>query len=260
MTVQTEIPIIRVKNAIKKYDSLVVIDQLSLNVQRGEQVVLIGPSGSGKSTLLRCLIGLERLNEGTIEVDGELLGKKYVNLELVDASTAELRRVRSKLSMVFQHFNLFPNMTVLRNVMIGPLHGKKVPKQEAEATALKFLEKVGLMDKVNAYPAQISGGQKQRVAIARALAMEPEIMLFDEVTSALDVELIAEVLEVMRDLANEGMTMIVVTHEIHFAQDVADRVLYFEKGKIIEECSPDVMFKCPQSPEAQRFLQSMLNR
>jgi polar amino acid transport system ATP-binding protein len=253
-------PIIRVSDAVKKFGSLVVLDHLSMEVSQGEQLVLIGASGSGKSTLLRCLIGLEILNEGAIEIEGKVLKKQRVGDKLVDPSTAEIRRVCSKLGMVFQHFNLFPHMTVLQNVMVGPRYGKGLDKDEVEALAREYVKKVGLCHRINSRPPQLSGGERQRVAIARALAMQPDIMLFDEVTSALDIELIGEVLEVMRELAEEGMTMIIVTHEMHFAEDVADRVLYMEGGKIIEEAPPQVMFNAPRKPETQRFLRSILDR
>lgn len=253
-------PIIRVTNAVKKFGSLLVLDQLSMEVQQGEKVVLIGPSGSGKSTLLRCLIGLEILEEGAIDIEGEILQKKREGGKLVNPSEPEIRRACSKVGMVFQHFNLFPHMTVLQNVMVGPRHGKGLEKEKAEALARKFVEKVNLQDKIDAKPPQLSGGQRQRVAIARALAMEPDIMLFDEVTSALDIELIGEVLEVMRELADEGMTMLIVTHEVHFACDVADRVLFLNKGKIVEDASPDVMFSKPRELETQQFLRSFLER
>ena len=253
-------PIIRVSDAVKKFGSLVVLDHFSMEVKQGEQLVLIGASGSGKSTLLRCLIGLEILDEGAIEIEGKVLKKQRVGNKLVDPSSAEIRRVCSKLGMVFQHFNLFPHMTVLQNVMVGPRYGKGLDKDEVEALAREYVKKVGLCHKINARPPQLSGGERQRVAIARALAMQPDIMLFDEVTSALDIELIGEVLEVMRELAEEGMTMIIVTHEMHFAEDVADRVLYIEGGKIVEEAPPRIMFNAPRKPETQRFLRSILNR
>jgi polar amino acid transport system ATP-binding protein len=253
-------PLIRVTDAVKKFGSLVVLDHFSMEVAKGEKVVLIGASGSGKSTLLRCLIGLEILDQGTLEIEGEVLKKKRVGDKLVDPSPKEIRRVCSKLGMVFQHFNLFPHMTVLQNVMVGPRHGKGIDKEEAEALAREYIEKVGLLDKIDARPPKLSGGQRQRVAIARALAMEPDIMLFDEVTSALDIELIGEVLEVMRELAEEGMTMIIVTHEMHFAEDVADRVVYMDEGRIVEEAPPKVMFSTPRKPETQRFLRSILER
>ena len=253
-------PLIRVTDAVKKFGSLVVLDHFSMEVAQGEKVVLIGASGSGKSTLLRCLIGLEILDQGTIEIEGEVLKKKRVGDKLVDPSPEEIRRVCSKLGMVFQHFNLFPHMTVLQNVMVGPRHGKGIDKEEAEALAREYIEKVGLLDKIDTRPPKLSGGQRQRVAIARALAMQPDIMLFDEVTSALDIELIGEVLNVMRELAEEGMTMLIVTHEMHFAEDVADRVVYMDEGKIVEEAPPKVMFSAPRKPETQRFLRSILER
>ncbi len=253
-------PMIRVVNAVKRFGHLVVLDHLSMEVARSEKLVLIGASGSGKSTLLRCLIGLEILDEGSIEIEGEILKAEQVGSRLITPSPAEIRRVCSKLGMVFQHFNLFPHMTVLENVMVGPRHGKGMAKYEAEVLARKYIEKVGLLDKIDTRPPQLSGGQRQRVAIARALAMEPDIMLFDEVTSALDIELIGEVLKVMRELAEEGMTMVIVTHEMHFAEDVADRVVFLDKGKIIEEAPPRVMFRTPREPETQRFLRSVLER
>ena len=253
-------PIISVTNAVKKFGSLLVLDQLSMEVQQGEKLVLIGPSGSGKSTLLRCLIGLEILGEGAIDIEGNILQRKQEGSKWVNPSETEIRQACSKVGMVFQHYNLFPHMTVLQNVMVGPRHGKGLDTEESEALARKFVGKVGLEDKIESRPPQLSGGQRQRVAIARALAMEPDIMLFDEVTSALDIELIGEVLEVMRELANEGMTMLIVTHEVHFARDVADRVLFLNKGRIIEDAPPDVMFSKPQEPETKQFLRSFLER
>jgi polar amino acid transport system ATP-binding protein len=225
-----------------------VLRGIDLTVRRGEVVVLIGPSGSGKSSLLRCLNRLEDPSAGHIYIDGVDIA----------APGVKLPAIRRNIGMVFQHFNLFPHMTALGNVAEGPRTVLRMSRAEAEARALDLLHKVGLADKVNAKPAQLSGGQQQRVAIARALAMQPEIMLFDEVTSALDPELVAGVLAVMRRLADEGMTMIVVTHEMDFARQVGDRVLMFENGVIIEEGKPNELLRNPKHVSTQRFLSSLL--
>ena len=217
---------IEASNVTKKFDDLVVFEDINVKVKKGEVLVIIGPSGSGKSTFLRCLNHLEEVNAGSIKIEGELLDYK---------NKKSLRNIILKMGMVFQSFNLFPHKTVLDNVMIAPLTVKKENKEEVLERSKKILAKVGLSDKMDYYPSKLSGGQKQRVAIARALAMNPDLMLFDEPTSALDPELVGEVLNVMKDLANEGMTMVVVTHEMGFAKEVADRVIFMDGGKIVEE-------------------------
>jgi len=240
--------LLRVEGLHKHYGALHVLRGIDLTVRRGEVVVVIGASGSGKSSLLRCLNRLEDPSSGHIYIDGKDVAAPGVNLPLV----------RRNIGMVFQHFNLFPHMTALGNVAEGPRTVLRLPRAEADKRALDLLHKVGLADKVNAKPAQLSGGQQQRVAIARALAMQPEIMLFDEVTSALDPELVAGVLAVMRQLAEEGMTMVVVTHEMEFARQVGDRVLMFENGVVIEEGKPNELLRSPKHPSTQRFLSSLL--
>jgi polar amino acid transport system ATP-binding protein len=240
--------LLKVEGLHKHYGALHVLRGIDLVVRRGEVVVLIGPSGSGKSSLLRCLNRLEDPSAGQIYIDGIDIAAPGVNLPLV----------RRNIGMVFQHFNLFPHMTALGNVAEGPRTVLRMSGTEADRRALDLMEKVGLSDKVDARPAQLSGGQQQRVAIARALAMQPEIMLFDEVTSALDPELVAGVLAVMRRLAEEGMTMVVVTHEMEFARQVGDRVLMLENGTVIEEGKPNDLLRNPQHVSTQRFLSSIL--
>ena len=224
------------------------LDGVSTDIRKGEVVVVIGPSGSGKSTFLRCLNLLEVPTSGQILFGGVDITDKRCNINLH----------RQKMGMVFQHFNLFPHMTILRNMTLAPVKLLHKPREEAEAQALKLLQRVGLGDRGNAYPAQLSGGQKQRVAIVRALMMEPEVMLFDEPTSALDPEMVGEVLEVMKELAEDGMTMVVVTHEMGFAREVASRVLFMADGKLIEEGSPEELFTAPKSPRLQDFLAKVL--
>ena len=240
--------LLRAQGLHKHYGALHVLRGIDLTVRRGEVVVVIGPSGSGKSSLLRCLNRLEDPSAGHIYIDG---------IDIV-ARSANLPLVRRNIGMVFQHFNLFPHMTALGNVAEGPRTVLRMSRAAAERRALDLLQKVGLGDKVNVRPAQLSGGQQQRVAIARALAMQPEIMLFDEVTSALDPELVAGVLAVMRRLAEEGMTMVVVTHEMEFARQVGDRIVVFENGIIIEEGKPNEVLRNPQHASTQRFLSSLL--
>ncbi|MGE7269923.1 amino acid ABC transporter ATP-binding protein [Brevibacillus panacihumi] len=236
------------KQLNKSFGNLHVLKDCNLTVERSEVVVLIGASGSGKSTLLRCLNFLEMINSGAIYIDGKQIDPKKDNLN----------HIREHVGMVFQHFNLFPHMSVIENIIEAPVHVKKIKRDEAIADANKLLDKVGLRDKANVYPDQLSGGQKQRVAIARALAMRPSLMLFDEPTSALDPELVGEVLGVMKELAKEGMTMIVVTHEMGFAREVADRVIVMHDGKIIEEGAPKQLFANPQHERTQRFLSQIL--
>jgi polar amino acid transport system ATP-binding protein len=240
--------LLRAEGLHKHYGSLHVLRGIDLTVRRGEVVVVIGPSGSGKSSLLRCLNRLEDPSEGHIYIDGVDIVARKANLPLV----------RRNIGMVFQHFNLFPHMTALGNVAEGPRTVLRMSRAAAEQRALDLLQKVGLADKVNVRPAQLSGGQQQRVAIARALAMQPEIMLFDEVTSALDPELVAGVLAVMRRLAEEGMTMVVVTHEMEFARQVGDRIVVFENGVIIEQGKPNEVLRNPRHASTQRFLSSLL--
>ena len=239
---------VHVSHLKKNFGKLEVLKDVSTDIYEGEVVVIIGPSGSGKSTFLRCMNRLEDITGGTVIVDG---------CDITDKKT-DINRVRENVGMVFQHFNLFGNMNVLRNLTLAPVELKKADKQTAQARAVKLLERVGLADKAQAYPSQLSGGQKQRVAIARALAMNPDIMLFDEPTSALDPEMVGEVLEVMKELAREGMTMMIVTHEMGFAREVADRVLFMDGGVILEEGTPEEVFSHPKHPRTQDFLNKVL--
>lgn len=232
----------------KWFGALHVLQDIDLDVASGEVVVVCGPSGSGKSTLIRCVNGLEKFQKGALTVDGTAI-----------AEGSQLRRLRMELGFVFQQFNLYPHMTALDNVALAPIHVRKLPKAEALARARAQLERVGLGDKFNAFPSQLSGGQQQRVAIARSLCMQPKIMLFDEPTSALDPEMITEVLDVMVQLAREGMTMMVVTHEMGFARKVANRVVFMDKGQILEVAEPETFFTAPVNPRAQEFLSKILN-
>ena len=240
--------IIEVKNLIKSFGSNTVLKDISFNVEEGEVVCIIGPSGSGKSTLLRCLNRLEEAQGGTIRIFGEDILK-----------TKNLNKFRERIGMVFQMFNLFPNYTVMENITLAPLELGKMNRSDAEAKGMKLLEMVGLADKRDVYPAILSGGQKQRIAIARALEMSPEIMLFDEPTSALDPEMVGEVLGVMKELAQEGMTMVIVTHEMGFAREVADRVIFMGDGYIIEEGKPKDIFENPKQERTRKFLNSVLH-
>ncbi|GAA0064537.1 amino acid ABC transporter ATP-binding protein [Clostridium sp. CTA-1] len=240
---------IETKNLTKKFGKLTVFENLNINVKKGEVLVIIGPSGSGKSTFLRCLNHIEIPTDGEVFVEGKKLNIK---------NKKELRKTIEKVGMVFQNFNLFPHKTVMQNIMEAPLTVKKENKEEVLQKAEKLLEKVGLKDKANVYPSKLSGGQKQRVAIARALAMNPDIMLFDEPTSALDPELVGEVLIVMKDLVKEGITMVVVTHEMGFAKEVADRVIFMDGGKIIEEASPHEIFTTPKHKRTREFLNKVI--
>ncbi len=252
---ETKHPIIRVRNLHKIFGrDLHVLRGIDLDVQPAEVIVIIGPSGSGKSTFLRCLNFLEEPTSGTIEIDGVVIPAGEPGRERRE----HIRQIRAKMGMVFQQFNLFPHMTALENVIEGPVTVKKIPKEEAIRKGEELLEWVGLSDKRDEYPSRLSGGQQQRVAIARSLAMEPKIMLFDEPTSALDPELIGEVVEVMERLANEGMTMVVVTHEMHFAKDVADRVLMMEDGMWIEQGPPEEIFTNPKEERSRQFLAHIL--
>ena len=251
---------IRLENVHKHFGRLHVLRGIDLEVRQGEVVVVIGPSGSGKSTLLRVINHLEPIDEGAIYLNGAPVYERRLNGRVVRDPESAVRAARARVGMVSQRFNLFPHMDVLQNVMVGPVHVRRLPRAKAEELARGLLERVGLSDKVMAHPSQLSGGQQQRVAIARALAMEPEAMLFDEVTSALDPELIGEVLRVMRQLAAEGMTMLVVTHEMGFAQDVCDRVIFMADGMIVEEGAPHQIFSTPTNVRTRQFLQSILER
>lgn len=238
----------------KSFGSNTVLDDISFDVQKGEVVSLIGPSGAGKSTLIRCINHLEKPDAGYVLVEGDPIGYKQVGDTLHELPDAQLRLARTRVGMVFQSFNLFTHLTALDNVMIAPRLVSKRKTDEVRALSLELLNLVGLSEKTNAYPAQLSGGQQQRVAIARALAMEPSVMLFDEATSALDPETVGEVLAVMRDLASSGMTMVVVTHEMQFARNVSDKVLFLGDGRIIESGSADEIFESPQEPRLKAFL------
>ncbi|MDE6952281.1 MAG: amino acid ABC transporter ATP-binding protein [Erysipelotrichales bacterium] len=240
---------IKVENITKQFNKLKAVNDVSLEIQKGEIVCLIGPSGSGKSTVLRCINGLEKPENGKIYIEGQLYD------ESDKENYAILKR---KMGFVFQHFNLFPNMTVLDNLTLAPIQVMKMNKDEAEKVACQYLDRVGLLDKKDEYPNKLSGGQKQRVAIARSLCMNPEIMLFDEPTSALDPEMVIEVLEVMKELANEGMTMVVVTHEMGFAKTVANRVIFLENGQIVEENNSKDFFTQPKTKRAQIFLKKVM--
>jgi polar amino acid transport system ATP-binding protein len=245
----------------KSFGKLHVLRDLDLDVSPAERVAIIGPSGSGKTTLLRILMTLEKPNSGVVYVNGEPLWHKCVKGKLVNADEKHLHRVRGNIGMVFQHFNLFPHMRVLRNVTEAPINVLGLPQEKAVDLAKELLAMVGLASKLDAYPSQLSGGQQQRVAIARALALRPKVMLFDEVTGALDPELVGEVLSVLRQLANDTqMTMLIVTHEMDFARDVAHRVLFFENGQILEEGPPEKIFTNPDNPRTRAFLRRILER
>ena len=239
---------IEVKNLKKSFGDLVVLKDITTTIKKGEKVVIIGPSGSGKSTFLRCLNLLEEPTGGTILFEGSDITDKK----------ADIDKYRQKMGMVFQHFNLFPHLTVLQNITLAPVTLKLATKEQAEATAMKLLERIGLPEKANVYPSTLSGGQKQRIAIVRALAMNPDVMLFDEPTSALDPEMVGEVLNVRKQLAQDGMTMICVTHEMGFAREVADRVLFMYDGIILEEGTPDKIFENPENERTKQFLHSVL--
>ncbi|WP_164218824.1 amino acid ABC transporter ATP-binding protein [Virgibacillus sp. YIM 98842] len=239
---------IEVKNLYKRFGDLEVLKNINCKVNESEVVCVIGPSGSGKSTLLRCLNMLEEMTSGDVVIDGDHINDKKVNIN----------EIRAEVGMVFQQFNLFPHKTVIENIMLAPQKVRRISREDARKRAVALLDKVGLSDKENNYPSQLSGGQQQRVAIARALAMEPKVMLFDEPTSALDPELVGEVLEVMKQLALEGMTMVVVTHEMGFAKEVGDRVLFMDEGKIEEEGDPEQIFSKPKSERTQEFLRKVL--
>ncbi|WP_073341638.1 amino acid ABC transporter ATP-binding protein [Caldanaerobius fijiensis] len=238
---------VKVENLKKSFGHLQVLNGINLEIKKGEVLAIIGPSGSGKSTLLRCVNYLEEPTAGNVYIEGEKVDP-----------VKNINRIRQKVGMVFQHFNLFPHMTVLDNLTIAPIKVKKMDKAQAEAIAMNLLERVGLKDKVKAYPAQLSGGQKQRIAIARALAMQPDVMLFDEPTSALDPEMVKEVLNVMKDLAHDGMTMMVVTHEMGFAREVCHRVVFIDEGQVVEEGPPQEIFTNPRQERTRSFLSKVL--
>jgi ABC-type polar amino acid transport system ATPase subunit len=240
--------VIEVKNLKKQFGELSVLKGITEHISQGEKIAVIGPSGSGKSTFLRCLNLLEIPTEGEIWFDG-------VNMTDVNV---DIDRMRQKMGMVFQHFNLFPHLTVLENIILAPVHLKLQTRKEAEENARRLLDRIGLLDKADTYPAMLSGGQKQRIAIVRALAMNPEVMLFDEPTSALDPEMVGEVLDLIRELADEGMTMVIVTHEMGFAREVATRVMFVDEGQIKEQNTPEELFSNPQNPRLKEFLSKML--
>ena len=242
-------PMVVLEGVRKSFGDNLVLDDIDLEVAHGSAVVIAGPSGSGKSTILRCINGLEPIDEGEIRFDGRP----------VDAASREIYSIRAQIGMVFQQFNLFPHMTVLDNITLAPLEVEEAARREAEDRARRLLERVGIPEKEDAYPADLSGGQQQRVAIARALAVEPKLMLFDEPTSALDPEMIREVLDVMRDLAREGMTMIVVTHEMGFAREVCDRIVFIDEGKIVEQGTPDEFFNQTKSDRAKEFVDKIIH-
>jgi polar amino acid transport system ATP-binding protein len=249
---------VKMEKVCKSFGSLQVLKDIDFEVSKGEVVCIIGPSGSGKSTLLRCLNHLERITSGRVYIDDELIDERVAGKDQLKISQKKISEVCTELGMVFQRFNLFPHMTAIQNIIEAPMTVKKVPQQEAIAYAEELLKKVGLEDKRDEFPSRLSGGQQQRVAIARALAMKPKIMLFDEPTSALDPELVGEVLEVMKDLAREGMTMLVVTHEMGFAKEVGSRVIFMDQGEIKEEGTPEEIFSNPKNERTKAFLQKVL--
>jgi polar amino acid transport system ATP-binding protein len=251
-------PMVKAEEVRKRFGRLEVLTGVSMEVQPGEVVCMLGPSGSGKSTFLRCINHLEKIDSGRLSVDGELVGYRQAGDKIYELRDADVCRERSEIGMVFQRFNLFGHMTAMENVIEAPIRVKKVKKNEAARRAKELLERVGLADKLDSYPAQLSGGQQQRVAIARALAMEPKLMLFDEPTSALDPELVGDVLDVMRQLAKDGMTMIVVTHEMGFAREAADRLVMMCDGAIIEEGTPEHFFVAPTHERTKQFLSKIL--
>jgi len=253
-------PVVKVEDIHKSFGSLEVLKGISLSVNQGEVFVLLGPSGSGKSTLLRTINHLEKINAGRIWVDGDLVGYRQQGDKLHELRDSEIVDSRAKIGMVFQHFNLFPHMTAAENVALAPRIVLDRNSGEARRRATELLDRVGLADKADEYPARLSGGQQQRVAIARALAMEPKVMLFDEVTSALDPELVKDVLDVMRELAKLGMTMLVVTHEIGFAREVANQVIFMDEGVIVEQGAPDQVINHPREERTKRFLGQVLER
>jgi polar amino acid transport system ATP-binding protein len=250
---------VRIQGISKWFGDFQVLNQVNLDVAQGETIVIVGPSGSGKTTLIRCVNYLETIQEGTIQVGDEFIGRGRVGGALVPLSERKIAAQRARIGMVFQRFNLFPHMTALENVMEAPVQVRKIPRAQAKLEAEALLGKVGLSDKLDNYPRELSGGQQQRVAIARMLAMRPDLLLFDEPTSALDPEMVGEVLEVMRDLARQGMTLIVVTHEMGFAQEVASRVVFMDKGTILEVAPPAELFANPQHARTREFLSRVLH-
>ncbi|OJY66639.1 MAG: hypothetical protein BGP12_09175 [Rhodospirillales bacterium 70-18] len=253
-------PILKFEGVSKSYGPLKVLRDVTLEIRTGEVVCIIGPSGAGKSTLLACVNHLESIDAGTIYFEGQPVYRYLRNGRVVSDPERRIEQIRAEIGMVFQSFNLFPHLTALGNIIEAPIHVRREPPKAARERGLALLGKVGLSDKTDAYPHQLSGGQQQRVAIARALAMQPKLMLFDEATSALDPELVGEVLRVMRELAGEGMTMVVVTHEMDFARDVADRVVFMADGMVVEEGLPEILFSKPGNPRTRQFLQTVLNR
>ena len=251
--------LVQVVGLAKRFGEIEVLKDVDLAVRTGEKVAIIGPSGSGKTTLLRCVAHLERPTSGYVMIGGQRVGEKQVNGRWREMSDREIAQIRTGIGMVFQRFNLFPHLTALENVMLGPTRVLKRSRAEAEPLARELLRKVGLTHKAGDYPERLSGGQQQRVAIARSLAMQPRLMLFDEATSALDPELIGEVLNVMRDLARDGMTMLIVTHEMQFAEDVADRVIFMDHGRIVDQGPPHELFHAPSHPRTQAFLRAVVD-
>jgi polar amino acid transport system ATP-binding protein len=249
-----EIEMVHAEQIVKSFGSLIVLNGVDLSVKRGQVVVIIGPSGSGKTTLLRCINHLEKIDSGRIYIEGQMIGYREVSGRLVEDREVNIARLRAQIGFVFQRFNLFPHMTALQNVIEAPIHVLHQPKAEVTERAMALLEKVGLAEKAHAFPHKLSGGQQQRVAIARALAMNPKLMLFDEATSALDPELVGEVLKVMRQLAEEGMTMVVVTHEMGFAREVADHVIFMDKAVIVEHGPSEQIFDHPENERTRNFL------
>jgi polar amino acid transport system ATP-binding protein len=251
-------PMVKAEAVHKRFGRLEVLKGIDLEVNRGEVMCVLGPSGSGKSTFLRCINHLEKINSGRLSVDGELVGYRESGGKLYELREDEVARKRAEIGMVFQHFNLFPHMTALENVTLAPIRVKGVPRSDARNRGQQQLQRVGLGDKLNTYPVALSGGQQQRVAIARALAMDPKLMLFDEPTSALDPELVGDVLDAMRQLAREGMTMIVVTHEMGFAREVADQVVFMDEGVVVETGSPAAVLGAPRHERTKAFLSKVL--
>ncbi len=253
-------PVVQLEHVWKSFGHTEVLTDVSLSVRKGEVVCIIGPSGAGKSTLLRCINHLEPINDGTIWFDGHPVYRYKLNGKTVVDPERRIEQIRAQIGMVFQAFNLYPHLTAIGNIIEAPVHVLRQSAEQARSQGMALLAKVGLSEKALSYPHQLSGGQQQRVAIARALAMNPKLMLFDEATSALDPELVGDVLRVMRRLAAEGMTMVVVTHEMGFARDVADRVIFMDNGAIVEEGHPSDVFTAPRSPRTRQFLQSVLDR
>jgi polar amino acid transport system ATP-binding protein len=252
--------LLQVVGLTKRFGEIDVVKDVDLSVRVGEKVAIIGPSGSGKTTLLRCVAHLERPTAGYVTIGGQRIGEKLVNGRWREMSDREIAQIRTGIGMVFQRFNLFPHLTALENVMLGPVRVLKRSRAEVEPVAMELLRKVGLGHKAGDYPERLSGGQQQRVAIARSLAMHPRLMLFDEATSALDPELIGEVLNVIRNLARDGMTMMIVTHEMQFAEDVADRIIFMDHGRIVDQGPPHELFHAPSHPRTQAFLRAVVDR